>query len=86
MDNERKITKKELNMLIMKLPSPIREHSERSALLASFLVERLKDKEWFVKLGIEPQNIVDAVYYHDIGKTRIERDYHHSFYCTAPQG
>ena len=84
MDNERKLTKKELNMLIMKLPSPIREHSERSALLASFLVERLKDKDWFVKLGIEPQNIVDAVYYHDIGKTRIERDYHHSFYCTAP--
>ena len=84
MDNERKITKKELNMLIMKLPSPIREHSERSALLASFLLERLKDKDWFVKLGIEPQNIVDAVYYHDIGKTRIERDYHHSFYCTAP--
>ena len=84
MDNERKLTKKELNMLIMKLPSPIREHSERSALLASFLVERLKDKDWFVKLGIEPQNIVDAVYYHDIGKTRVERDYHHSFYCTAP--
>ena len=84
MDNERKITKKELNMLIMKLPSPIRDHSERSALIASFLVERLKDKDWFVKLGIEPQNIVDAVYYHDIGKIRIERDYHHSFYCTAP--
>ena len=84
MDNERKLTKKELNMLIMKLPSPIREHSERSALLASFLVERLKDKDWFVNLGIDPQNIVDAVYYHDIGKTRIERDYHHSFYCTAP--
>ena len=84
MDNERKLTKKELNMLIMKLPSPIREHSERCSLLASFLVERLKDKDWFVKLGIEPQNIVDAVYYHDIGKTRIERDYHHSFYCTAP--
>ena len=84
MDNERKLTKKELNMLIMKLPSPIREHSERSSLLASFLVERLKDKDWFVKLGIEPQNIVDAVYYHDIGKIRIERDYHHSFYCTAP--
>jgi EAL domain-containing protein (putative c-di-GMP-specific phosphodiesterase class I) len=71
-------------MLIMKLPSPIRDHSERTSLLASFLVERLKDKDWFVKLGIEPQNIVDAVYYHDIGKTRIERDYHHSFYCTAP--
>ena len=71
-------------MLIMKLPSPIRDHSERSALLASFLVERLKDKTWFVNLGIDPQNIVDAVYYHDVGKTRIERDYHHSFYCTAP--
>ena len=84
MDNERRITKKELNMLIMKLPSPIRDHSERSALIASFLVERLKDKDWFVKLGIEPQNIVDAVYYHDIGKISIERDYHHSVYCTAP--
>ena len=84
MDNERKITKKELNMLIMKLPSPIREHSKRSALFASFLVEKLKHKEWFAKLEIEPQNIVDAVYYHDIGKTRIERDYHYSFYCTVP--
>ena len=84
MENERKLTQKELNMLMMKLPSPIREHSERSAMLASFLVKRLKNREWFVKLGIEPQNIVDAVYYHDIGKIRIERDYHHSFYCTAP--
>ncbi len=84
MDNERKISKKELNMLIMKLPSPVREHSERSALLASFIVERIKDKEWFKKLEIEPQNIIDAVYYHDIGKTRIERDYHYSFYCTVP--
>ena len=71
-------------MLIMKLPSPIRDHSERSALLAAFLVERLKDKKWFANLGIDPQSIVDAVYYHDVGKSRIERDYHHSFYCTAP--
>ena len=84
MDNERKIAKKELNMLIMKLPSPVRDHSERSALLASFLVERLKDKSWFRNLGIDPQNIIDAVYYHDIGKVYIERDYHYSFYCTAP--
>ena len=84
MDNERRVSKKELNMLIMKLPSPIRDHSERSALLAAFLVERLKNKKWFLNLGIEPQDIVDAVYYHDIGKLRIERDYHHSFYCTAP--
>lgn len=84
MDNERRVSKKELNMLIMKLPSPIREHSERSALLASFMVERLKDKKWFLNLGIDPQDIVDAVYYHDVGKISIERDYHHSFYCTAP--
>ena len=55
-------------------------HSARAAANRS----RLKDKEWFAKLEIDPQNIVDAVYYHDIGKTRIERDYHHSFYCTAP--
>ncbi len=84
MDNERRVSKKELNMLIMKLPSPIRDHSERCAILASFLVERLKDKAWFVKLGIDPQYIVDAVYYHDIGKLGIERDYHYAFYCTAP--
>lgn len=84
MDNERRVSKKELNMLIMKLPSPIREHSERSALLASFIVERLKDKRWFANLGIDTQDIVDAVYYHDIGKLGVERDYHHSFYCTAP--
>ena len=84
MDHERRVSKKELNMLIMKLPSPIRDHSERSSLLASFLVERLKGKSWFVNLGIEPQDIVDAVYYHDVGKVKIERDYHHAFYCTAP--
>ena len=84
MDNERRVSKKELNMLIMKLPSPIRDHSERSALLASCLVERLKNRKWFLNLGIDPQDIVDAVYYHDIGKLSIERDYHHSFYCTAP--
>lgn len=84
MDNERRVSKKELNTLIMKLPSPIRDHSERSSLIAAFLVERLKDKKWFLNLGIEPQDIVDAVYYHDIGKLRIERDYHHAFYCTAP--
>ena len=84
MDNERRVSKKELNMLIMKLPSPIRDHSERSALLASFLVERLKSRKWFLNLGIDPQDIVDAVYYHDIGKLSIERDYHHAFYCTAP--
>ena len=85
MDNERRVSKKELNMLIMKLPSPIRDHSERCAILASFLVERLKEKSWFVKLGIDPQYIVDAVYYHDIGKLGIERDYHYAFYCTAPR-
>ena len=84
MDNERRLTKKELNMLIMKLPSPIRDHSERTSLHAAFLVEKLKDKAWFINLGINPQYIVDAVYYHDIGKVRIERDYHHAFYCTAP--
>ena len=84
MADERKLSKKELNMLIMKLPSPVREHSERSSLLASFIVERIKDKAWFLKLGIEPQNIIDAVYYHDIGKVSLERDYHYSFHCTVP--
>ena len=84
MDDVRRISKKELNMLVMKLPSPIRAHSERSSLFASFLVERLKDKKWFLSLDIDPQNIIDAVYYHDIGKSQIERDYHYSFYCTAP--
>lgn len=84
MDDVRRISKKELNMLVMKLPSPIRAHSERSSLLAAFLVERLKSRAWFERLAIEPQDIVDAVYYHDIGKAKIERDYHYSFYCTAP--
>ena len=84
MDSERKISKKELNMLIMKLPSPIRAHSERASLIAAYLVERLKTKSWFVSLDIDPQYIIEAVYYHDIGKCRVERDYHHAFHCTAP--
>lgn len=84
MDSERKISKKELNMLIMKLPSPIRSHSERTSKIAEYLVERLMDKSWFTGLDLDPQYIIEAVYYHDIGKTRIERDYHHAFHCTAP--
>ncbi len=78
------LTVQQMNTLIMKLPTPVREHSKRSALIASFLVENLKKHEWFGRLGIDPQHIIDAVRYHDVGKLSVVRDYHHSFYCVQP--
>ncbi len=76
-----RISKKQLNEVVRKLPTPLREHSRRTKLLANFLLERLQLDDRFLDGGYDAKKIADAVYFHDIGKSVIPRDNYYIKYC-----
>ncbi len=81
----KKIPRTKLNTVMKSLPAPVQEHCKRCKLLAAFLVERLKTVDWFLDARLNPATIIDAVFYHDIGKTRVGKDYLYAVHCTAKQ-
>ncbi len=77
----KRISRKQLNEVIRQLPIPLREHSRRVKLLASFLTEKLRLEDGFLAGRYDAKKICDAVYYHDIGKAAIPRDNYYLKYC-----
>ena len=75
------VSRKQLNEVMRQLPVPLREHSRRVKLLASFLTEKLRLDDAFLEGGYDEKKICDAVYYHDIGKAAIPRDDYYLKYC-----
>lgn len=69
-----KISKSKLNNKIKELPVPVQEHCTRCKLIANFLVERIKAEDWFCDANLNPEHILSAVYFHDIGKADLPID------------
>lgn len=57
------------------LPVPVQEHCKRCKEIAKYLVDKVSTENWFLDAGLNPDHIVSAVYYHDIGKLRVARDH-----------
>ena len=70
----RRISRQQLNNAIKSLPIPVQEHCKRCKQIASYLVDQIRLEDWFLDSGLNPEHIVSAVYFHDIGKCAIPRD------------
>ena len=69
-----KISKSKMNVKIRELPVPVQEHCKRCRLIATFLLERIKDEDWFYDTKLNADHIVSAVFFHDIGKAKLSKD------------
>lgn len=78
---KQKLAKAELNRIMSKLPNTVIDHSNRVKLWASFLIERIKSTDDFINLKLKPKLIIDAVYYHDLGKSEIPNKYINAEAC-----
>ncbi len=63
-----------MNNKLKELPLPVQEHCKRTKLIANFLLERIKEEEWFFDAQLNAEHIASAVFLHDIGKAAIPRD------------
>jgi len=79
----RRISRTELNNILKDLPMPVQEHCRRCKQFASFLVDRVKTEDFFLDLKLNPTFIIDAVSYHDIGKTLIPKDALYLEHCNT---
>ncbi len=68
------IPRSQLNNAIKQLPKPVQAHLKRCRLLAEFVVKRIEDKDWFIESKLNPDNVVSAIGYHDIGKCCIPKE------------
>lgn len=81
----KKISKQKLNTVIKGLPAPVQKHCKRTKMLAAYIVEQIKTEEWFLDTEFKPNFVVDAVFYHDIGKCKIAEDCLYSDHCTSQE-
>ncbi len=68
------ISKSQLNMAIKELPKSVQAHLKRCRLLADFVLKRIEDEDWFLEEKLNPEHIVSAIGYHDIGKLYLPRE------------
>ena len=69
-----KVSKQQLNIALKKLPVPVQEHCKRCKTIAEYIVDKIRCTDWFIDSGLNATHIVAAVYYHDLGKTRLDRE------------
>lgn len=77
-----KLSMKKVNTLFKELPIPIQDHSKRTKLFATYILERIKDQDWFIEGKYNPIHIQNAILYHDLGKLGISKDCYYYKYCT----
>ena len=77
-----KLSMKKVNTLFKELPIPIQDHSKRTKLFATYILERIKDQDWFIEGKYNPIHIQNAILYHDLGKLGIPKDCYYYKYCT----
>ena len=73
-----KLSINELNDAMEVFPTPVKEHCRRTVQIAEFLIERLREEEWFYETDLDLDSLAVAVYYHDIGKTQLNLDDYYS--------
>ena len=77
-----KLSMKKVNTLFKELPIPIPDHSKRTKVFATYILERIKDQDWFIEGKYNPIHIQNAILYHDLGKLGISKDCYYYKYCT----
>lgn len=55
-------------------PVPVSEHCRRTVQIAGFLLEHLRTADWFLDKELDADLFAVAIYFHDLGKTRLTLD------------
>ncbi len=79
----KKIGKIELNNIMKDLPVPVWEHCKRSKRFASYFIDRIKGEDFFLDAKLNPTYLIDAVSYHDIGKTALPKETLYLAHCNT---
>ncbi len=75
------ISRSKLNNVVKSLPTPVKEHLKRCKKLANYYVQRVLTEDWFIDAGYKAENLVGAIFYHDVGKATIPKDCIHINEC-----
>lgn len=68
------IPKKKLNAIVRSFPVPVLEHARRCKQITSFIVEQIQGEKWFLEYDVQGNQLANAVYYHDLGKSALKLD------------
>ena len=82
MAKKKEISRVKLNNLHKSLPAPVKEHLRRCKKFADYYVQRVKTEDWFKEAKYKVDNLVASIFYHDVGKYSIQKDYLHLEGCT----
>ncbi len=77
------ISRSKLNNALKQLPKPVRSHLKRCRMLADYVMKQVEAEEWFIESKINPESIVSAIGYHDIGKSFIPKESMFAEHCTT---
>ncbi len=75
------MSKRKINELVNKCPSPVLQHLKRCKKLAEFVLEKAKVTDWYVDLDLNDKEVASAIFYHDFGKAFIPSDFVHLRHC-----
>lgn len=78
-----RLLKQQLNEELKRLPSPVQEHGKRCRMIAIYLVDQIRREDWFIEERHNPDAIVSAVYFHDLGKAEIPLDNLYAEHCRS---
>lgn len=73
-----------LDDLMNSLSEAILKHSERTKELSKLVIKHVECEEWFLKEIEYPDSLADAIYYHDIGKSKLKKEYLYRDLCLNP--
>ncbi len=79
------IKKNSIETITKNLPSPIKQHMKRCRDFGEFLLHRMLNDDDFINIVFNKRNMLNAIYYHDIGKSEILKDYIQFKYCKTKE-
>jgi len=76
------ISKVKLNNIVKKMPTPVVEHLKRCKKIAEYLLSNIDDY-WLKKRSYKVDDLVSAVFYHDVGKAKLPKDCLYLEHCNT---
>ncbi len=83
MSKKKGISKLKLNNIVKTLPTPIKEHLKRCRKIADYFLKRVCTEDWFIETKYKVEDLLSAIYYHDIGKSLIPKDCLYLDHCNT---
>lgn len=78
------INLRDLRKRLNELPKPVVKHSRRVMLISKYILRQFELDDWYLDERIDQEAMVKAIYFHDVGKTMIAKEYIYKEMCNGP--